>query len=261
MSLFDKKPQRISFRQPKIYARTSQDKITQINKGLVWLIIIITGLAALGWWLFYSNFFRIKNIEISGTLNEEVKQEIEKFRGKNILLFSITQLDKKLFTSQSSIEELNIIKGIPNTIKVEVLVRRPQIRWKTQDKIYFIDEQGIAFNLEGPNEELDKLVLVEDSRNLKIELGKKVLARDFVEFVKELPTKISESTQKEIENIKINETTLHLEIQLRNSFRILFDTTGNLDEQIYLLKKIKEAHESDIKEYVDLRVEGKAYYK
>lgn len=260
MGLFNRR-QRTSFRQPKIYSRTSTEKVVQINKGLVWTIIIILLLGLLGWWLFYSDYFKIKNVEINGTLNDEVKPKIEAFKGKNILLFSINQLDKKLFENESSIEELNVIKGIPDTIKVEVLVRRPQICWKTQDKIYFVDNNGIVFNLDELTTDLQKLPQIEDDRNLDVITGEKLLASDFVLFVKDLPGKIYNATGKEIENMKVYETTIHLEIQLRDSYRILVDTTGNLDDELYLLKKIKEAHESEIKEYVDLRVEGKAYYK
>lgn len=252
----------MNFRQPKIYSPTSKNgQSFEINKGLVWVIILVFGLIAFGWWLFYSDYFKIKNIEISGTLNDEVKKEINDFLGKNLLLFSIGKLDKKLVKRQTSIEKLNIIKGIPDTIKVEVLVRRPQIRWKTQDKIYFVDESGVVFNLDEFGEELGKLPLVEDGRNLEIELGKKILTSDFIESIKQLSGKTSEATGKEIESMKVYETTIHLEIKLRDSFRILFDTTADLEKQLYLLKKIKELHEGEIKEYVDLRVEGKAYYK
>lgn len=262
MSLFNKKPQRISFRQPRIYSPTSKDKKPfEINKRIVWTIIIIAATVVLCWWLFTSSFFKIKNIDIQGTLNPEVQKELDGFRGKNIFLFSIGQLDKKLAKNQSSIESLNIIKGIPDTLKVEILVRRSQIRWKTQDKNYFIDSSGIVFNLDNPSEELNKLPLITDGKNLAVTPGQKIVTNDFVKLINALPGKIHDTTGKDIDSMTINEITINLDVKLKDGYMIKFDTMGNIDDELYLLKKIREAHESEIKEYVDLRVEGKGYYK
>lgn len=262
MPLFGNKKQRVSFRQPKIYSPTTTEKNpVRISKGIIWMIVLIAGILALGWWLFASSFFKIKNIDIQGTLNTEVQKELDSFRGKNIFLFSLGQLDKKLAKNQSSIENLNIIKGIPDTLKVEVLVRRPQIQWRTQDITYFIDDVGVIFNLDNPNEELNKLPIVTDGKNLAIATGQKIVTSDFVKLMNTLPGKINDVTGKNIESMTISETTNNLDIKLKDGYLIKFDTVGNIDDELFLLKKIKEAHESGIKEYVDLRVEGKAYYK
>jgi len=259
--LFGKRRRQFDFRNPKIYRTTKKETNVSFNPKYIWLflILILIGLAV--WWFFYSQTFLIKNIEITGTVNDSIKAEIDKFYNKNIFLFVIGQSDMELAKKQTSIERLNIIKGIPDTLKIEVLVRKPDIRWKTKDKIYFIDENGIIFNLETQNEDDNKLPCVVDGRNLEIKLGSKAVTSDFVDFIKKLAEKLPEESKKEIAEMRIEETTLHLTVKFKDSYQIFFDTLGSFDDQLYLLKKTIEKHNGEIKEYIDLRVDGKAYYK
>lgn len=227
----------------------------------LWILLVVIGLGLMIWWIFYSQFFKIKNIVIEGTINESIKSEINKFYGQNIFLITFGQKDKELVRRQTSIEKLNIIKGIPDTLKIEVVARSPQIRWKSKDKIYFIDDKGVIFNLEENVENYKDLILVVDSRNLEVKQGTKIVTSDFVEFVKDISKEINDKIHKEIEEIKINDTTLHLEVKFKDSYRVFFDTFVDLKKQIRLLELVKEKHDTEIKEYVDLRVENKAYYK
>jgi cell division septal protein FtsQ len=260
VSYFNRKKQ-FNFRNPKILETTRKEKTVTFKSAYIWFIFIVALFGLIAWWIFYSQFFKIKNIEISGTVNDSIKKEIDSFKGKNIFLFVVGQKDKELASRQSSIEKINIVKGIPDTLKVEVLVRKPIIRWKSKDAIYFIDEKGIAFNLESPTDGDNKLPLVSDSRNLDVKVGGRIVTKEFVDFVNDLAVKIPEKIKKEVAEYIVDETTLHLEVKFRDSYKVFFDTTANLDDQIYLLAKIIEKHDSEITDYVDLRVEGRAYYK
>jgi len=253
---------KLNFRQPKIYRVTAKEhKAITINTGYIWLVMLVILLGVLVWFVFYSRFFQIKNIIVDGTINESIQKEIDTFYGQNIFLFTIGQKDKELQSKQNSIEKLNIVKGIPDTLKIAVTVRTPQIKWKTKDKIYYVDNKGIIFNLDNQTENYNNLPQVADSRNLDIKLGTKIITNDFVDFVKNIFQKVPEVTKKDINEAKINETTLYLEVGLKDGYKITFDTLGNINDQIFILKNIIEHHSGEIKEYVDLRVPNKAYYK
>ena len=262
MGWFNKKRgRRESYVSPKIYTRTKKDVTVSFNPMYIWILLVIILIGALVWWVFLSDFFKIKEIDIDGTINESIKVEIDKFYGQNIFLFTVGAKDKELAKKQTSVEKLNIIKGIPDMLKIEILVRSPKIRWKSQDKIYFIDDEGIIFNLVENIEEYDNLPIVKDARDLDVQLGSKVVTDDFVLFIQEITENIKKNIDKEIDEIKINDTTLNLEVQFKNSYRVYFDTIGDLSQQINLLKKIIEKHDGEIKEYVDMRVDKKGYYK
>lgn len=253
---------RQSFRQPKIYSVTNKEpNILKINTNFLWFMIIVLILVIVAWFIFYSEYFKIKSIILEGEVNESVKNDINAFYGKNIFLFTVSGQDERLKDSQTSIDKLNIVKGIPDTLKVEVFVRKPEIRWKTGDKTYYIDKNGVLFDLELSSEEYNKIPLVSDDRNLQVVPGNKMVTNDFVEYVKTISAKLPELVKKEIEEIKINETTLFLEIKLKDGYRIYFDTLGNTDDQLKILSKIIENHNNEVKEYIDLRVTNRGYYK
>lgn len=262
MGWFDKKRvRRRTYVNPKIYTKTSKEVSVSFNPMYIWVFLAVLIVGFIVWWLFFSDFFKIKEIDIDGDINESIKTEIDKFYGQNILLFTVGAKDRELAEKQTSVEKLNIIKGIPDMLKVEILVRSPEIRWKSQDKVYYIDNEGIIFNLEEGTQEFDKLPLVKDTRDLDVSLGSKIVTTDFVEFILNINNLLRENIDKDVEEIRINDTTLHLEVQFKDSYKVYFDTLGSLNKQIDLLKKTIEKHDGDIKEYVDLRVDGKAYYK
>lgn len=260
-SYFQKRKRQFDFRNPKILSTTASNKTVTFKTAYIWLIVLILAIGLLIWWLFYGDFFKIKNIEIAGTLNDTIKKEIDGFKGKNIFLFTIGQKDKELAKAQSSVEKLDIIKGIPDTLKVDVLVRKPAIRWKSKNVDYFIDNDGTVFSLDNPTDDDKSKPLVIDNKNISVILGSKMVTNSFIDFVEKVSSEFSTKVGKDIAEIKVNDTTLDLEIKLKDSYTIYLSTLNDLDDQLYLLSKVIGSHDSEIKEYVDLRVTNRAYYK
>jgi len=211
-----------------------------------------------------SSYLKIKNIEITGSINTEIKNKIDEFYGKNVLLFRPGKIKEDLMKEQSSIEDVEIIRGIPDTLKVQISVRTPAISWKSQNKVYFIDSDGYIFELQSQDEYLQgdkKLPQIEDTKNIPIELGTKAATPDFIEFILEVNQKLPSDFNIKVNNIKVAETTFQIEIETDQGFRIIMNTMGNLENQIKALKKVLDEKRQDIKEYVDLRIEGRVYYK
>ena len=254
-----------NFRNPKIYYSTPK-KEHDVNISpffiKIVLLIIITGVII--WFFFFSSFFKIKNIEISGTLNPEVKNAIEKFYGKNILIIRSGKIEEDLTKMQTSIKSIQVSRGIPDTLKVQVYVRDPQIAWQTQGKTYYIDDSGIVFDLtqnESVANSINSIPLVEDTQNIAIKTGTKLVTSDFVEFTKELAKKLKDDNDITVNKLKVSETTFQLEIETDQNFKIIVSTTESLDNQMAALNRVLDEKKQDIKEYVDLRIIGRVYYK
>jgi len=99
-----------------------------------------------------------------------------------------------------------------------------------------------------------------------VNLGTQFLSPVFVKFVTQLATDlptISAQIQVPITltNIDVEESTLQTTAQTAEGFKILFDTTRPVDSQLAALKKVLSEHRSEVTEYVDVRVQGWAYYK
>jgi len=256
---------RKQFRNPKIYSVTPRNghdfNVSPISLKVFFVLIIIS---AVIWFIFFSSFFKIKNIDIQGSLNEEVKTEINKYYGQNILTFVLGNKDIELAKRQSSIETLEIKRGLPDTLKVKVNVRIPVLGWKTQDKIYLIDKNGVIFQLSDGNTngaDNKPVSVVEDTKNIVVIDGVKIVTPEFVTFVSTFVANVKTEQNIQITSMTISDTTFQVEAQTDQGFKIIFSTIDSLDNQIKALAKALETKRGDIHEYADLRIVGRVYYK
>lgn len=227
------------------------------------LVLALAGLAILGWFLFGSGRFTIRTIKITGSVNAGVSQSLDQLRGRNILLVSTRNLDASLPTAQSSIASLRIIKGFPDTLRVNVTVRQPRVRWKSNDQLALLDESGVVFTLDPPPTAAvaDPLPLVTDPKNLPLKLGQPLVAPAFVGFVVDLSHTFHDRTKLELVGMSIGETVGELDVTTANHLMIRFDPTRSLDPQLATLASVLGTYGSDIHESVDLRVVGRVFYK
>lgn len=250
------------YRNPKIFSESHQrDSRFVFSPIIIRIIVLLIFISFVIWVLFFSSLFKIKTIEINGSLNPEVKAEIDKFYGKNILSFSTGKIEKNLGKKQTSIETLEIKRGLPNTLKVKVNVRNTAIGWKTQNKNYLIDENGIIFELENYNPSVQGVPVVEDVKNIIVNPGNQIVTPEFVEFVKNLIKRSKDEQKIQITAIRVMETTFQIECDTDQGFRIILSTIESLDNQLKALAKVIETKRVDIHEYVDLRIIGRVYYK
>ncbi len=249
------------FKQPKIYASTPKIKEPFNKKVIFYLVFFLIIIGLIVWFFGYSSYFKIKKVVINGQLNSDVKAEIDKFYNQNILFFSVKKIEQELATRQSSIKSLEIYKGIPDVLKVKVNVREPVLIWKIQDKTYYIDENGIIFELNQNTEDLNNLPIIVDTKNAQVDLGAQALSKDFINFVLDANKYFNVNAGASIKEFRINETTFQVEVVTDQGWRVYLDTTRGITNQLNALKKILAQYKDQIREYIDLRVEGKAYYK
>lgn len=219
-------------------------------------------MAGLSWWLLASPTFAVREVVVSGSLNQTVAEALTRLKGSNIVLLRTEAIEHELPQHQSSIRELRIIKGFPSTLKIAVAVRAPIAAWQSGSDHFFIDRDGVAFQSEG---ELagtaDGLPVVTDERAQPVTLGAPLVSRAFVAFVGALDHDFSDQIGNAITSLSVGETTRQLTVHTDAGFLIRFDTTRSLDPQLTALRQVLDRSRSEIHEYVDLRVEGKVFYK
>ncbi len=226
--------------------------------GNIFILIII----ALFFWLaMYSPYFRIKEIIVEGS-NLVPREEIIKSIpvDDNIFRFNIASTRLKIIKSNPIIEDVAIYRGIPNAIKIVVLERKPTIVWQTQGKYFLIDDAGIADKEIGAAESAD-LIHIIDQKNLNLSVGELVVSPSFVKFTREINDKFFDNTNIKISGFQVPETTFDLYVYTEAGFYVKFDTTRSAEKQLLDLKNIMISYRDGIREYVDMRINGWAYYK
>lgn len=249
-------------RRPKLYFPTPKPKREiQFPFWLFKFLFFLGFLFALFYLLFYSPYFLIKNIKISGTTNEEILNLTSSLKGKNLWLFNKKRL-KEILLGYAEIESVSIIRWPPKTVKIKIKESSQGIIWQTQGKRYLLSSSGQVLK-EVTQSSLPEVL---DTKNLPVEIKKQIVAPSFIIFIKDLVLKFPQKTGLPIKEIRIFETTFYISVlteHQKGPFSVIFDTQGDLDTQIDYFKRVYELKKDEIKEKVDLTIwdTGKVIYK
>lgn len=270
-----------SLRNPKIYVTTPDqtpwDKL-QRRKRIATRVFVLVFTLGIFWLLFFSKVFAVSAVLIDGPATQDMVARFEEFRGKNIFRLDSDRLEHELKSQYPHIKSITIFRGLPNALKVEVATRKEVLVWVTGGERYFIDFEGYPFAqaahpdqtlaealqdvVEQPNiDQYPGLPLVTDTRNAPITLGMPLVSPEFVVFVQTIYADFQETTGVGLTALKVGETTFQIEAATAENYTVFFDTTRKPTPQLTALKKILETNRQNVKEYVDLRVAGKAYLK
>jgi hypothetical protein len=246
-----------NLRNPKIYnPPREKEKGFNLPKIVYWLAFLLFLVIMLVYWLFFSSYFNIKTVEYVGNVPDEVKEIIETQKGRNIFLINTAQVEEQLLIKNSAFSMIKIYRGIPDTLRLRFEQRNPKIVWQSNGINYLIDENGYVYE-ESKGE--NNLPIVVDKRALPVEILQQVGSTKFIDFVRNTDKDLDVYGIK-VDHFEIDETTFQIDAVTEN-FKIIYDVTRPLSEQNEAFKTIFEKNKDDIKEYVDLRVEGWVYYK
>ena len=271
-----------SFRNPKIYVTTPEptpwDRL-QRRKRLATGIFVAIFTVGLFWLLFFSPVFAVTELLVEGPATQDMRGRFEEFRGKNIFLLNSDRLEQELKAQYPHIKSLAIFRGLPNALKIELLTREEAMLWETGGTRYLIDFEGVPFadvtnnleqtlapSLQGIVEQpatsaVAGLPLVVDTRNAPVVIGSPLVSPEFVVFAQTVTKDFQPTTGLGITALRVGETTFQIEVVTTEGFTVFLDTTRKPTPQLTALKKILETNRDKVKEYVDLRVAGKAYLK
>ena len=262
---FAKKGRQPIWREPGILAQTEDiqpDRALPFNKRQVIGLIIAAVLGIGVWFLLTAPIFQVQQLEIQGEVKPETQAEIEKLKGRNIFLLGGRKAEEKLREQQPSIKRIKIIRGLPNIVRIQVVERDPVLAWRSQDKNYLLDKEGYAYKeVPSDHKSLQQLKQVIDESNLPVNKDQPVVSREFIEFVRTLIVELPGTADLKAKDIKVKQSTFQIELATESGPSLKFETSRPLSLQLDALKLVWNERKDQIKEYVDLRVEGYVYYK
>jgi cell division septal protein FtsQ len=219
------------------------------------LILILIG--GLYYFVFQSSFFQIKNIIVDKNLPPAVTDYMAKYKGINIFTLKSADIRDDLLSKYPELTNINVARGIPDTIKVTFNERTPKLVWMSNLSMYLVDESGIVYKeIQDPGQ----LIVVRDSNNLPVRIDQPIVSPSFINFVITLKPLI-ENNGFQVDHFQVNETTFNVDAVTQDGLILKFDITRTPDSQISDLAKFDENHKGEAKSYIDLRVEGKVFYK
>lgn len=239
------------------------------------------------YFLFFSSVFKIKEISVKGNdyiisssiINgfNDIMSEKKWFflKNNNINLFDSVEAKQKIIKEFPRIDSLDLVKNYPNKLSVNIKEREiADILCQSRggddapvnfifSKCFFIDKNGIAFDVAADTQGFLILKIL-DKRGETIELNKKILNPEFIDFVKQIKDSFRGAINANIKLLVLEHPAQRELIALVDNWKIIFNVSSDAKNQLLVLKQVLEKEIKDQRgklDYIDLRVEGRAYYK
>jgi cell division septal protein FtsQ len=213
----------------------------------------------------FSPLFKVRSIAVRGNqqlTTEELKKQTQailsaSFLGSNSLFVNPDEIGKRLKTNNYQLENVQVERRLLGGILVTVSEQRATLQWRSGSSVFVLSGNGKAY---AQLDNLDKgLPVVEDSTNLPVRIGQKVVPSSFVAFVQKVDPQLA-SLGLQSTNKSVAETTTELYVKTNKGYVIKLDTTRSLESQISDLRAVL-AKKISPSEYVDLRIAGRVFYK
>lgn len=234
--------------------------------------------AALVYLFFFSPYFVIKNVVIEGNknipvdeLDSEVRQWMKKkyflmFPSDNLFIFPENKFKKYLKEKFVRIELVKADKQLPETLRLSIIEKQGAFKWCRLDGCFLVNEHGIAYNVppdkENLSEEEKTLLTIKESVNGLPSNDDKIVNESVIKSIWKINdnfgSEIAEFTIPSVFSDKIIAVT-------KDGWQLIFSGSFPPEDQMRNYKalfpdQISNEQKKNL-EYIDLTVEGRAYYK
>ncbi|KKW25557.1 MAG: hypothetical protein VE99_C0001G0194 [candidate division Kazan bacterium GW2011_GWC1_52_13] len=255
--------QRESFR-PRL--RLPQVRVDLSRGSSAWWskLAVLIGLGLVGYLIFGTSMFTLDTLRVAGThlTDPQTVQDVlfpHGFTRINALTWWEGRARRKVL-SLPQVQEVHFSKNlISDTLIVEVTEQQTAIVWQTAGEKFLVNRYGVVYDRA---EEGSPLLTIEDLKNIPVSLNQRIITPEFLDFVTSFAANLPRKTNLVIRRITVPETTFEVEMETSEGWRIILDTTSSYEEQLNnLVRVLQEMGDQKPREYVDLRVGKKVFYR
>lgn len=249
------------------------------NRFLLLGFFIFILFIAISYFLFFSNFFLIEEIIVSGNrkvLKEEIIKVAENeflkkklfFPVKNILLVNLGNIKENILDAFPQIVDVKIKRKLPETLSFNILERKGAAQFcrafelftkeesqTVYQKCFLLDEEGIVFEeIIKDNIFLPKIVLSKSQEKNELELGQEIIEKQLLSGILDIFSQLKELNIETKEFLIVSEERIN--VKTLDNWEIYFnpkeDLTWQLTKLKAVLKNIPLEKRNDL-EYIELR--------
>ena len=249
-------------------------KTSFLKNRYFWLsffILVIFG--ASSYFLFFADFFQVKEINISGNqkiTTEDIKKEVNSLlsinfmniSSKSIFLTNFHNISSEILKKFHQLASINFKRDFPNRITVEAEERKPVAVFCPDLNCYSVDKEGVAFEkVEVIFSDFPRINNIEGKNNFS--LGEKIIDKDILNFILDTKKGLNEKSKITTEEFSLP-SSQRLNVKTKEKWEIYFNLKGDLNWQLEKLnlvleKEIPPEKRKDL-EYIDLRF-TRVYFK
>jgi len=259
-------------------------KISAFISRMIFYILFVGFFAVSIYMLFFSGCLRINNITITGVQelnNLDIQKLFEGYINKKFL--KIIPKNNFLFISQKKsasflednfkkIRSATISKKFPDSISINIDERKSVLVWCSGEKCFLVDENGTTYSVadfNSPEIVQNHLLRINDISARDVAIGEKIIDPAYERYVMSIKEALNGIGRKVSDGDNAYFTTSNMadeiDVKTDEDVQIYFSTQFSLDSAIHTLDVVlkKEIPEDKLKsvEYIDLRSEGRVFYK
>lgn len=220
------------------------------------------GMLLLGWFIWTR--FTVSQVNVTTILRtQEVKSEVQTILAKdprqgNLLTISTARVASDLAAADPALRDIKVTRSWPAGIFVEAVQKQPALGWSTGNQKYLLDRDGTII---GTLPATSQLTVITDGSNLPVTVGQRVVTASFVTFCTDVLSRLP-SVGITVTGLSLRETTFDLYVQTSKGYYLIFDTKRAPVDEIADLKTVLTTLNGKAPtQYIDMRINGKAYYK
>jgi len=256
-------------RQHRIRRKTSF-----LKNRYFWLsLFIFVIFGASSYFLFFADFFQVKEIDISGNqkiTTEDIKKEVSSllsinfmnFSSKSIFLTNFRNINSEILKKFPQLASISFKRDFPNRITVEAEERKPVAVFCPDLNCYSIDREGIAFEkVEVIFSDFPRINNIEGKTS--VSLGENIINKDILNFILDANKGLAEKSKIIVEEFSLP-SSQRLNVKTKEKWEIYFNLKEDFNWQLEKLnlvleKEIPPEKRKDL-EYIDLRF-TRVYFK
>ncbi len=274
--LFKKDYKRKKYRNPFFVEKKKKKQAWRLMGQVLAGAFVLALFGAGFWFICYSSYFLISDIQIQGSvdsINKQINSYIEKklkekkyfiLPQKNIFLFNADKAKSEL-SSLYFFSQLNIKKDYPHTLIIAYQQSQPAFIWLENGQYYYLDKAGHVLTPAKNQAEKKHLILIENTTTPKIKGQQLEIGKDQLNFILNLAVNLDKySLPAKIDRLRIDNSEYAITLVLEKGPLIYFNTRLNSRMQLEKLSLvIKEKIKDDFfkKQYIDLRYGDMVYVK
>jgi len=235
------------------------------------IFVVIVGIFYL---IYFSSFFQIKEIKISGNqkvltenLQKVIQNQIEKkilsHPSKSIFLINLKEINEMVLERFPQLAKVNLKRSFPDTMLIEIEERKPVAIFLQNENIFFIDREGIIFE-QVVDVKPQQIIIRNLDATKELKLGEKVIEKELLSKILEIEFKLKTDLKIESPEILVVSEE-RLNVKTSEGWEIYFNLEGDINWQLTKLgavleKEIPLERRKDL-EYIDLRFGNLAPFK
>lgn len=214
-----------------------------------------------------ANTEAIENIGWQYVTKKIVKIGDWELASKSIFLVDVNEIKNKVLNSDAVIENVIVEKKWPDKIDIKIKEREQVAVFCEGERCFHIDASGVIFDELATKPESGFIVRQsQNDQTADLSLGSSVMSGSLITSIYQIEKNLKDNFQIDLKEALIS-TPTRLNVTTGEGWQIFFDTDQNADISNQLTKLnllLKQEINSETRqtlEYIDLRFEGRAYYK